>query len=218
MENFPSGIFIPHYMKRHIIYFILVAGALAACSEKHASDNPLSEARQQDYLLKMAPFVNKKHKKASFEDRFLPEYKSFYQMLLEETSAELRYYHREDEKHYFLYNAQDRTSLYEHYRAQGGFFKVDENDSIVYMEVFFYTPRLTAAEMKIRGKELFEEMVVKGNIDRFVGNTDYIKVPNADFYYETSTNTWEYTEHSSWNFLKEAREESQQRLEEAADM
>jgi hypothetical protein len=85
------------------------------------------------------------------------------------------------------------------------------------MEVFFYTPRLTKEEMGKRGKELFEEMVTKGTVERFVGNTDYIKVPNADFYYETSTNTWEYTENSGWNFLKEAREEAQQRLGETAN-
>jgi hypothetical protein len=92
MENFPLGIFIPHYMKRHIIYFFLAAGALTACSEKYASDNLLSEGAQQEYLLKIAPFVNKKHKKADIAERFLPEYRPFYAMLLKETEAELRYY------------------------------------------------------------------------------------------------------------------------------
>jgi hypothetical protein len=52
-------------------------------------------------------------------------------------------------------------------------------------------------------------MVNAGNVEKFMGNREYIHLPNADFEYNMAENRWVYTENSSWNFLKEVKGEEQ---------
>jgi hypothetical protein len=166
----------------------------------------LDENQYNDYLLKVSPFVNKKPKNTDFDDRFHKSNQHYYQILIAETNARLDFFYPTDTAIFFLYTLKDLTSLYEHYRAHGGYFRVNAKDSIVHLNLLFYTPRFTGDEMKEKGTKLFKEMVKKVNLKKYMGNRDYIHVPNDDFEYSAVENRWVYTENSSWKFLEEAKE------------
>jgi hypothetical protein len=194
-------------ISRYILYLFITI-FLAACKKDYRVQSQLTDAQQRHYLLQVAPFVNKKPKEVDFEDRFKKANQLFYQNVIEKTQARFDYFYVTDTAKFFLYTSKDITSLYEHYRAQGGYFKVNENDSLIFLNVLFYTPRFTPEELETKGKILFYEMIKKGDVQKFVGNRDYIHVPNADFEYSTQENRWVYTENSSWKFLDEAKEEA----------
>lgn len=190
---------------KNIFLVLIIASVFCSCAGNYETETYLTTDQHRAYLLKIAPYVNNKPKNASFDDRFAVENRPFYSMLIKETNAHFDYFFVTDTAKFFLYTLKDRTSLYEHYRAQGGYFKVNDKDSIDFVNILFYTPRFTREEMSQRGKVLFKEMVESGNVNDFIGNRDFVHTPNTDFLYDTKTNRWEHTENSSWKFLEEVK-------------
>src|SRR5690606_18916865 len=103
---------------------------------------------------------------------------------------------------FFFFEYRDLTSLFEHYRGIGGYFKPGSADTLLHVNLLYHTPRFTAGEMKGKAEVLFAEMVKEGNVEKYIGNREFIHTPNEDFYYDVKTNRWDYTANSSWNFLK----------------
>jgi hypothetical protein len=197
-------------MKRYIaVAFILL---LVSCRDKFDAKTNLGETTYHELLLGLAPYVNKKPKSATMEERFDRRFASYYEQRIMEQQSEIRYYVATDSVHYFFYVNKDLTSLYEHYRGHGGYFVYDDEGAIKTLNILYYTPRWTKEEVNEKGRELFEEMLKTGNVKKFMGNRDYIQTPNNDFYYDVTNNLWQYTENSSWKFL-EAREKAEKRSE-----
>jgi hypothetical protein len=181
---------------------------LMSCSDDYQADQVLTGEEYTQELMLIAPYVIKKPDEFSFEDRFKPINKEYYLNFINETKGRLSRYHKNDSAIFFFFEHKDITSLYDHYRGLGGYLKKDSLDKIYYMNLLYHTPRFTRDEMDRKSIELFREMVKSGNVNNFIGNSDYIHTPNTDFYYNTTTNRWDYTEHSSWKFLEKAREQS----------
>jgi hypothetical protein len=181
---------------------------LLSCSDDYKTDQVLTGEAYAQELTAIAPYVIKKPDEFSFEDRFNPLKKEYYLNFIKETKGELSLYHKNDSAAFFFFEHKDYTSLYDHYRGLGGYLKKDSLGKIHYMNLLYHTPRFTRDEMDRKSIELFREMVTSGNVNKFIGNSGYIYTPNQDFYYNTTTNRWDYTEHSSWKFLEEAREQS----------
>lgn len=187
--------------KLFFIFILLVSG----CSASYDAER--MEAGQRNHILKqIAPFVIKKPDEFSYKDRVKPENFPFYENFMELTESKLAYYHATDTANFFFFEHRDLTSLYEHYRGLGGYFRNNKNDSIIFINLLYHTPRFTREEMDKKGRQLFEEMAEQGNVNKYIGNQEFIHTPNDDFYYNTKTNRWDYTENSSWKFLEEARE------------
>ena len=159
-------------------------------------------------LQKLAPYVLKKHDDFTFEDRFNSANEKYYATAVEKTSAELKYFVETDTASIFFISYRDLSSLYEHYQGMGGYYRTDENGNITFLNILYHTPRFTTDDQIARDPVLFKEMVTKGNVNRFLGNRKYIQTPSADFYYSTKSNRWEYTENSSWKFLREEEKKS----------
>lgn len=186
------------------------AFCLIACNKTYVAKETLSAVEYETTLAKVAPYVIAKSDEFSFEQRFLPANKSFYDNFIKLTYGELAYFMEQDTASLFFFKYRDLTSLYEHYRGLGGYFKTNDKGDIVFMNLLYHTPRLTKAEMDERGKLLFEEMAATGNVKSRLGNKQFVQTPNADFYYNTKSNRWDYTENSSWKFLQEARQLAEQ--------
>lgn len=196
-------------MRKTILLAILVTLA-ASCTKQIEADKNLSTDQYQKYLKSIAPFCMKKPDRMEYADRANPTNSSFYDLALKETQASLKFFAENDTAKFFMYRYKDITSLYEHYRALGGYFKTNEKDSLVFINFLYHTPRFTAEEMEKKGSELFREMIKTGNVNKYLGDKKYIHTPNTDFYYNTKLNKWDYTENSSWKFLDEAKKRAKE--------
>ncbi len=188
------------------VWLLLSIALCSGCAKSIDAKKELSNKNYKRILTAIAPYVVKKSDAFTYEERFDIKNRGFYSNFIELTKAELKYYHKKDTAQFFFFSHRDLTSLKEDYRGLGGYFKTDDNDSIVYVNLLYHTPRFKSEEMEQKGKILFESMITKGEVNRYIGKRDFIDVPNSDFYYNTKTNRWDYTENSSWKFLEEAKE------------
>lgn len=195
---------------RKLILICILFPILAGCEESFKAKDNLSEKEYQSILNRLAPYIIEKSDNFSFEDRFKPEHKSFYDQYIEKTDGELKYFIKTDTANLFFFSYKDLSSLYEHYRGTGGYYKTNGSGEITYINLIYWTPRLTARERYNREPLLFNEMATRGNVDKYIGNKNYIQAPNADFYYNPKLQRWDHTENSSWKFLKEAKEKAEQ--------
>lgn len=177
-----------------------------SCTTSYDAKENLNEDAYVIELNKIAPYVVKKPDEFGYEDRFKQENQAFYTKFVQLTNAKLTYYFMNDTATLFFFEHKDLTSLYEHYRGLGGYYKTNANGDILFLDLLYHTPRLTRSEMDERGKLLFEAMVKEGNVAKYLEDKKYIDTPNGDFYYNTKTNRWDYTENSSWKFLEEAKQ------------
>lgn len=194
---------------RTLVYLAFLVG-LSACTKSIEARKELDSKAYDALLVKIAPYVVKKPDEFSYEQRFDKASKGFYLNFIQLTQAELKYYHEKDTAQFFFFSHRDLTSLKEHYRGLGGYYRTNENDSIIFMNLLFHTPRFTKEEMEQKGKRLFESMINNGDVSRYINNRGFIETPNKDFYYNTKTNRWDYTENSSWKFLEKAKQEALQ--------
>jgi len=190
---------------RKCIFLLSIGFSFVGCDQN--PKDQLGETQYEKYKMMLTPYVNKKPDAISFEQRFDVDQRPYYKELNIHTGAEISHFQESDTAKFFFYQSKDLTSLYEHYRGLGGYFKTNEADSIIFVNLLYHTPRLTRAEMDKRSCELFKEMIRKGNVDKFLGDKKYVHTPNADFEYDTRTNRWVYTENSSWKFLEDAKQE-----------
>jgi hypothetical protein len=181
---------------------------LFACENSYEAKKNISEKEYRETVDRIAPYVIGKSDEFSFDARFLPENKPFYDNFISLTGGELLYFKERDTASLFYFQYRDLTSLYEHYRGLGGYFRQDENGKISFLNILYHTPRLTKTEINERATLLFGQMLQKGNVDVYVGNKQFVQTPNDDFYYDTKLNRWDYTENSSWKFLQEAKEQA----------
>lgn len=186
--------------------FLVAAFFLSSCSSPFDTKSNMTDGEHDFYLQQLAPYVLKKPDGLSFEDRFQAKAATYYQQLSEKTDSRITHFIKNDSVNFFFLEYRDLTSLYEHYRGMGGYFKTGPNDALTLVNLLYHTPRLTAEEMKDRSDILFREMVTKGNVESFVGNRNFIHTPNDDFYYNIQLNRWDYTSNSSWAFLREEQE------------
>jgi hypothetical protein len=182
---------------------------LFSCEKGYDAKKNLSADEYKVTLTKIAPYVIAKSDEFSYDQRFDQANQSFYDNFIQVSSGELQYLSEKDSATLLFFKYRDLTSLYEHYRGLGGYFKTDDQGKITFMNLLYHTPRLTKEEMDHRGKLLFEELLKNGNVKTYLGNKQFIHTPNADFYYNTKLNKWDYTENSSWKFLEEAKQQAQ---------
>lgn len=198
--------FIFYYAMKRVMAVAGLLALMVSCARPIEADKNLSPERYDLYMKSIAPFSIKKPDQMAYADRTNPANRAFYELAIKETKASIEFFVEQDTAKFFFYRYKDLSSLYEHYRGLGGYFRVNDKDSLVFINFLYHTPRLTAEEMKQKGPELFREMIETGNVNKYLGNREYIHTPNADFYYDTKRNRWDYTENSSWNFLKEEQQ------------
>ncbi len=196
-------------MKIFLVCIVVVLMALSGCTKSKSIEagKALSRKNYDSLLFQVAPYVVKKPDAMTFEERFDMKNRTFYKNYVGLTEGKIRYYVKSDTVEFFTYEYQDKASLYEHYRAFGGYIKRDPiSGKIQLMNLLYQTPRCTRDELEAKGQVLFKEMITSGNVDEYFGNKGLVYVPNEDVYYDTIRNRWDYTENSKWRFLEEARE------------
>jgi hypothetical protein len=196
--------------------FLILSVVLVIGCQSYDAREALTAGQYDSVLIRVAPYVIRKPDEISYEERFLGKNRPFYKKFLTITGGEITHYLEKDTAVLFSFQHRDMTSLYEHYRALGGYYKLDKGGNIAFMNLLYHTPRLTKDEMESRGEALFNEMVKTGHVSKYIGNKDFIDTPSDDFYYDTKRNRWDYTENSSWKFLEEAKERAANASDSAA--
>jgi hypothetical protein len=176
--------------------------SLLSCQQTFEAREILDVKEYDQVLTSIAPYVVRKHDDMSYEDRFKPESKSYYGLVMQKTGGHLKFFSETDTSKNFHYSYRDRSSLFEHYKSVGGYYRTDEKGKITFLNILYSTPRFTKEEALEKDPILFKEMVSKGNVASYIGNRKFVHTPNSDFYYNTKNNRWDYTANSSWNFLK----------------
>jgi hypothetical protein len=202
------GLSLCFFVMRVILFPLAIVFFIGCTGNENKAHESLSADDHDRILDAVAPYVIKKSDEFSYEQRFDAANKPYYDNFIKVSNASLRFVKESDTATIFFFAYRDHTSLYEHYRGLGGYFKKDDQGNIVFMNLLYHMPRVTGREMDERAELLFEQMVTRGNVDRFLGRREFIQTPNKDFYYNTRINRWDYTENSSWKFLEEARREA----------
>jgi hypothetical protein len=189
-----------------IVFALVFFLVLLSCKDSYNAHDNLTNEEYDDVMIAVAPYVAKKPDAITYEARFDEKNKEYYQKYIEATQSEILFFKKTDTANVFLFSYRDMSSLFEHYRGFGGYYKTDENGKISFLNLLFHTPRLTKEETTKTYPLLFKEMMMKGNVNAFLPNKKFIHTPNKDFYYNTKANRWDYTSESSWKFLQEAQQ------------
>jgi hypothetical protein len=197
---------LSHLIIAYAIAIFFVAGLMMACTKTYNAAGNLSKAQYDSLLLKLAPYVVKKPDEFSYDERFDIRNRPYYKNFISTSGAGIQYYHENDTAAFFFFRYRDLSSLYEHYRGIGGYLSRDASGNIIFLDLLFHTPRFTLSQMNNRSEILFEEMVVRGNVLKFLGNRSFIETPNADFFYDTELHRWNHRRNSSWKFLDDGKQ------------
>jgi hypothetical protein len=187
---------------RNLTLIIFAVALLVSCGKSIKPEAYFSKSELDTLLVDIAPYVNKNQKKFSFEEKFSAKSRPYYAALAKSQSAAIKYVFPTDSVYYFLTVQKDLTSLFEHYKAIGGYFKMDEHGQKDF-NFLFYSPRFTKEEIDTKATELFQEMTESGSLNKYLGNRDYIQWPNEDVFYDAALRTWTLSESSEWAKIKE---------------
>lgn len=192
-------------MKKYIIIALLAA---AAC-DNYKPEKVFNESDLATLTTNMLPYLYKRPDKVEFADRDKPEHAKHYQEIHAIEKGVFTELKKVGDTLYFNFTYKDRSSLYEHYRAFGGKTVLSADLKPDYLHLLYHTPRIEPDKKVAIPAELFGYMVKHKNIDKYLGNPEYIKTPNADFYYNIEEKHWDMTPNSSWKFLEEMKEEAE---------
>lgn len=183
------------------LVFILLFIAISCESKKYEPKTHLTQNEEYATLLKLFPYIEKKPEQATFENRFQPQFQSYYQKRSKGAYLQ-KYFIDKDSNHYFLIVKNEIKSLHNDKRAVGGIFKTGANKKIKEIDLLFVTPMLSEGDAKIRGEEMFLEMTKDGNVAKFREKPDYMEWPNRNVVYDKKTNRWVFPEGSSYKVFE----------------
>jgi hypothetical protein len=189
-------------------YCIIVALVLVGCGSPYFPKNYfLSEKEKENRVNFLLPYVLPKAENTNFEDRFKDSSKEFYKIQAANDSLFLHSYYVDpkDSLHYFMVQRKDRKSLYTDYRAIAGLYKI-KNGVPVEIELKFLTPMMRKDTIMLKAPFLFNELVTKGTVAKYIGNREYIDWPSQDVFYNKEENKWQLKADSEWaKVMKEAQ-------------
>src|SRR6188768_2140176 len=114
---------------KKISWMVVMAGILLGCGTRYDAKESLTSDQYDAMLIKLAPYVIKKPDELTYENRFAKSSIPYYKHILEHTEGEVRYFVHSDSANFFFFLSRDRSSLYEHYRGLGGYYKMN-GDSV----------------------------------------------------------------------------------------
>lgn len=141
-------------------------------------------------LVNLVTLVGVKPKATNWETRLLPEHRTYYINHAKQFSFD-RYSVSPEGIHYFFMVRPARHPK-GNQRGVGGKFRLTEDMQITELEELFNTPVMPNEEIISKGREIFEEMVSTGNIEKFLKNKDYIEWPDERLKYDKNKNEWRY--------------------------
>lgn len=141
-------------------------------------------------LVNLVTLVGVKPKATNWETRLLPEYRPYYINHAKQFSFD-RYFVSPEGIHYFFMVRPARHPK-GNQRGVGGKFRLTEDMQITELEELFNTPVMPNEEIISKGREIFEEMIVSGNVEKYLKDKNYIEWPDDRLKYNKIKNEWRY--------------------------
>jgi hypothetical protein len=161
---------------------------ITACSKKD-SYNPerfFSKDQQQTILRQIVYYSAKRPFEATEEEKFNPEFDSYYDRTLLEYDFRNCAYDKQDSGYYFLVTFK-AISIWPARVAIGGKIKITPRDKIVDYEEMFRTWKMTDDTLRSHSLELFNTMVQGGDLTRYEAKymgDRYIEFPDEHLHFD----------------------------------
>jgi hypothetical protein len=169
-----------------IIIFLITCGK----ADDHFSVSEYFDQQTQDSLMvNIVTYIGKKPRRSDYQTRYNAEYRKFYTDQAELFS--FRHYCISADSVHFYYLTRPVRNSRENLRGAGGKFKLRGHLEIYDLEELFITPVLDEEELISKGKVLFVEMV-RGNMDKYLNDKNYVEWPDERLKYDMVRNEWRY--------------------------
>lgn len=168
---------------------------LNACKNPQLAEYSLntyfSQPEQDTLMVNLVTLMGDKPKGTNWETRHEPQYRGHFELQAKKFQI-LHYHIAPDSTHYFLIQRPARSPKGISARVTGGYFKLHQELKPLGLVELFCTPILPEDELRSVGRKLFDEMLLTGNVDKYLGNTQYVEWPNGRLRYDRVRNEWRY--------------------------
>ncbi|MHA8067194.1 hypothetical protein V7S76_11025 [Aquirufa sp. ROCK2-A2] len=174
-------------MKIFICLLSLVV--FAACEPKDSPKHYLSDSERDSLLVNIITLVAENATYANDSTRFNPEFRSYYVNQIPKYSLE-KLEKTGEGQYVFLLNrpvghlTQFRRSVIGKFQLKEGSLKPENFEEVA------NTPHLDPETALKRGKFLFKELVLKGNLNEYVPLKHYVEWPDSTLTYQKKWNRW----------------------------
>lgn len=148
---------------------------------------------QKDTLLtNMVTYIYRRPAEATAETRTNPKFRGYF--VKSAQRFEYVYHHMDDDGVHYYYLIRPARNLERSHRAVGGTFTTNENLELVTFDEWFNTTIMNDSILRKKGLLLFEEMIEKGNVDRYLTDQNLIEWPDHRLKYDKDMHEWRYTD------------------------
>jgi hypothetical protein len=171
---------------------VLLAATYSSCSEgknPYSPENNIIHDNIDSLKTDMVTYIGKRPRGALQGDRHRPEFRTWFSEMAQQ--YELMYYYvDENNLHYFYMIRPARNHTGNVNRGIGGMFETDSDLVITRFFEIFNTPIKPLDALREIGLSLFEEMIKTGNVEKWIGNKEYIEWPGIGSRYDETINEW----------------------------
>lgn len=174
---------------------VLFLFLMLSCKEK-IEENDINfyfEIEQsEDILAQVISYVYSRPKEVSSENRFNPEFRSFYKKELRNFEI-LHFFQNKEDGFYYYYLLRPARNIHENKRGVAGKFQLDSSSTIINFEEVLVTKMIEEQKVIDFGMLIFEEFSEKkGEIKMTPLREDLIEFPDERTYYNTDSYEWLY--------------------------
>lgn len=181
-------------MNRLIVYILLAIALLASCTDNTKYDISTylpNEDRRDSLLTDLITYMYKAPEGVRYrKERFDPKHRGYYMKQLPKFTVD-KYYVTEDGIHYYFLVRPARNA-HGYNRGAGGKFRLNDEGAIYDFEELYNTPMIPDEALLKKGRELFREMVKKGDVAAYIGKKEYVEFPNDRCIYDKEIRDWRY--------------------------
>jgi len=141
-------------------------------------------------LTNMVTFIYKRPTAATNKSRTNAEFRGYY--VKNAPLFKYLYHHMDEDSVHYYYLIRPARSVDGDKRGVGGKFKVNSKLELVEFEETFNTIIQSEAELQENGLTLFEELVSRGNVDRYLSDKTLIEWPDDRLKYHIEMREWRY--------------------------
>lgn len=152
-------------------------------------ENYIAPDQIDTLLTDIVTYIGVKPRAATSQTRFEPRFRQFY--VKQALQFKMLFFYINDQGEHFYYLIRPARSTSGSTRGVGGRFRFEKN-KIADFEEIFNTPVSDPERLSVIGAELFQEMILTGNVDRFSGNRQFIEWPDGRLKYHKGLNEWRY--------------------------
>ena len=173
-----------------ICSIILLSGSCKTGGDSFSISSYYQDNFADSLMVDIVTFIGRKPRLTDHITRHAPEHRKFYTEQAQ--SYRFKYFHVAQDSTHYYYIFRPARSPQGNLRGAGGKFRLDDRLRLYGFEEIFITPVLPEEELIEKGEKLFRELILNGNVERYIANRDYIEWPDNRLKYDKIRNEWRY--------------------------